>query len=627
MVLRRRGLLKYILLIPVLWFIAILVFSFQVQPSPSPRFKKDAVDQKEQAPSLIDRVAARSLIDRIRNALKFKQEHVDHDHPVEERFKAREQARKMNAQIQVVAPELEHDHKHLNKTGPGEMGNAVRIKKEDLSPEERKKYDEGWKNNAFNQYVSDMISFRRSLADVRDPECKKVEFHPNLPDTTVIIIFHNEARSTLLRTIWSVLDRSPPNLLKEVIVVDDFSDREYLHKMLEDDIKPMKKVKLLRTQKREGLIRARLKGAYAATGQALVFLDSHCECAEGWLEPLLDPIARNPKASVVPLIEIIDDSTFEFRGTPIQNIQVGGFDWNLIFNWHMTPTHEMERRKNKTDPIRSPTMAGGLFAIDRAWFEELGMYDPGMDIWGGENLELSFKLWQCGGELLCAPCSHVGHVFRKRSPYSWPKNTNVIRKNSVRLAEVWLDDYKNYYYERINFSLGDYGNVSDRKQLRERLQCKSFKWYLDNIFPEQFIPGESLYYGEVRNQGKATMCLDSQEVEQSDKAVIAYPCHGQGGNQFFLLTKIGEIRREEKCLDYVSTKLKEPGQVRSMLCHSQRGNQMWFYEHEMIRHATGYCMELSATQDRDVFMAPCNPLNKYQRWSWKKRIDNSTTRQ
>jgi hypothetical protein len=158
----RRGLLKYILLIPTLWFITILTFSFRTDSSQLSRSHDDlpinVVNQIVTAPSFVDRII---------NILPFKQQNIDHDHPPEERIKAIRQARQMNAQVQVIAPEVDH---HRNLSGPGEMGNAVLIKKDKLSEDERKKYDDGWKNNAFNQYVSDMISLRRSLADVRDPE-------------------------------------------------------------------------------------------------------------------------------------------------------------------------------------------------------------------------------------------------------------------------------------------------------------------------------------------------------------------------------------------------------------------------------------------------------------------------
>ena len=111
-------------------------------------------------------------------------------------------------------------------------------------------------------------------------------------------------------------------------------------------------------EKRVGLIMAKIRGASVATGDVLIFLDSHCEVTEGWLEPLLDPIARNANVSTIPVIEVIDDNTFEMHGTPIEAIQVGGFDWYLLFDWRLVPRSELERRKQRTDPIRTPTMAG-----------------------------------------------------------------------------------------------------------------------------------------------------------------------------------------------------------------------------------------------------------------------------
>ncbi len=87
-----------------------------------------------------------------------------------------------------------------------------------------------------------------------------------------------------------------------------------------------------------------MTGAQAVTGEVIVFLDSHCECNVGWLEPLLDRISRNRSNVVCPVIDVISWERMEystFRGPPGVR---GGFNWGLQFKWKKIPSYEQNRR-------------------------------------------------------------------------------------------------------------------------------------------------------------------------------------------------------------------------------------------------------------------------------------------
>lgn len=137
-----------------------------------------------------------------------------------------------------------------------------------------------------------------------------------------------------------------------------------------------------------GLIRARLQGARLATGDVLIFLDAHCEATVMWAEPLLARIEQDRTAVLVPIIDVIEDNTLAYSTNGDTTYQVGGFSWSGHFTWIDI---QDEKDLHKFTPVKSPTMAGGLFAIDRKFFWEIGSYDEQMDGWGGENLEMSFR--------------------------------------------------------------------------------------------------------------------------------------------------------------------------------------------------------------------------------------------
>lgn len=62
------------------------------------------------------------------------------------------------------------------------------------------------------------------------------------------------------------------------------------------------------------------------------------------------------------------------------------------------------------------------------------------------------KVWQCGGSVEVLPCSRIAHIERAHKPYT--ENLTVhVRRNALRVAEVWMDQYKSHVYMAWNVPL------------------------------------------------------------------------------------------------------------------------------------------------------------------------------
>ncbi|CAF1246323.1 unnamed protein product [Rotaria magnacalcarata] len=439
-----------------------------------------------------------------------------------------------NASLQPIMSNSlgNYEPKDLPKrTGPGEGGEPVV-----LSPSEEKDAQRTIREYGFNMVVSDKISMDRRIKDTRPDECKNW-IYPNpqyLPTASVILVFYDEGWGVLLRTVHSVINTSPTELLKEVVLIDDGSTDASLQEKLEAYIKRWNGlVKLYRTGKRVGLIEARTIGAQKSMGDVIIVLDAHCECVANWLPPLLTRIALNRKALAVPIVDGLEWNTLEHKNIYGSTNYRGIWEWGFLYKETQIPDQEAKKRKYPSEPYWSPTHAGGLFAIDRQWFFELGAYDPGIKVWGAEQYELSFKVWQCGGVVEWVPCSHVAHAYRgPRShpsyvPGASPYQTSI---NHLRVAHVWMDEYAEYYYRREpairNLKFGD---ISERKKIREKLQCKSFKWFMETIAYDVLEkyppPSNNVAWGECKNV-QHSVCLNDLGASFGQPIGVAR-CYGQ----------------------------------------------------------------------------------------------------
>uniref|UniRef100_A0A914RU55 Glycosyltransferase 2-like domain-containing protein n=1 Tax=Parascaris equorum TaxID=6256 RepID=A0A914RU55_PAREQ len=138
----------------------------------------------------------------------------------------------------------------------------------------------------------------------------------------------------------SILDRTPSNLLKEIILYDDFSDEDailidHLLKYATIERWPIEKFIIKRSNERLGLIRAKTYAARLASADVLVFLDSHCEVTDRWIQPLL--------------AQIQEDNT-------------SAFDWGLNFVWKYFKWEYFDIPENNIKPFKYANILNNDFS-------------------------------------------------------------------------------------------------------------------------------------------------------------------------------------------------------------------------------------------------------------------------
>ncbi|XP_073799092.1 probable polypeptide N-acetylgalactosaminyltransferase 8 isoform X1 [Danio rerio] len=482
----------------------------------------------------------------------------------------------------------------------------------ELTEEEQMEAEKLFQEFGYNVFLSNRLPLNRTIPDTRDPRCSLKIYPKDLPTISVILIYLNEALSVIKRAVQSIIDKTPAHLLKEIVLVDDNSSNEDLKLPLDKYIDLINKgkpglIKKVRHKKQMGLAKARMSGWEAATGQVVAILDAHIEVHKEWAEPLLAQIKANRTTVLSP---VFDKVLFDTLEVIKYNPAAHAFDWSL---WCMYERFRPEwyKLKDPSEPGKSPSVMGILVA-DREFLGEIGVLDEGMTIYGGENVELGIRVWLCGGSVEVVPCSKIAHVERAHKPYS-PDLSKLMIRNALRVAEIWMDEYKSNVNIAWNLPLKDHGidigNVTERKQLREKLKCKPFKWYLENVYPLLDRWDDILGYGVLKNDILKTHCIDQGPVPGS--VPVLFGCHYYGPQRCYY-KRTGEIYVGSiKSHTYNSNRcLTDPGSGSTVTLYNckyakEKGFSIYwdFTQGKEIRNKkTNRCIELAQGQDTYYYL-------------------------
>jgi len=295
------------------------------------------------------------------------------------------------------------------------------------------------------------------------------------PATLSVVLPCAEEGDFAVKTVKSVFNSVPPELLYEIVVVDDGSEPPLAHTHMPRSMQEQYKVKMMRHPRTIGLIGSKKTGGDGANGDIIVFFDCHVAPQPNWYKDFFDLIGENYRRMVVPSITNlnIDTWTQERSGAGVSKCYV---TWDGDFKW------------GGEDDMYMAMISGGLAGLSRRWWIESGGYDDQMFGWGGENIDQGIRMWVCGGEIVAAPNSQVAHMWRvgDRRTHARYRHVGDATRNRGRAIYAWfgeftakLNDFPGFASRRSSQGDGWVGNMSSFQRVKDSLNgCRPFAWYL-----------------------------------------------------------------------------------------------------------------------------------------------------
>ncbi|XP_018027384.1 N-acetylgalactosaminyltransferase 7 isoform X1 [Hyalella azteca] len=164
------------------------------------------------------------------------------------------------------------------------------------------------------------------------------------------------------------------------------------------------------------------------------------------------------------------------------------------------------------------------------------------------------------------------------------------------------------------------GDISQQLALKERMQCKSFQWFVDNVaydllrkYPE--LP-PNLHWGEFRNAA-TSLCLDTMGHPAPNLMGVSQ-CHGFGNNQLVRLNSAGQLGVGERCVD------ADAQGIKLIFCRLGTVDGPWIYDEDthVLKHKRfNKCVSLHPSSNQ-LQLLPCDPINNYQKWTFKQITPN-----